>query len=116
MLTYNLGRLFTAYGITNDVQFLERIGFSAPVSRWIAGKKFRVLTPDKIEKLCYAFRCTPNDLMEWKPDNPEQMEQDIPLKKLVAKEQINVVSAVKGIPFEKLETFVKKIEEIKKSI
>ena len=31
---------------------------------------------DKVESICSAMNCTPNDMMEFIPDNPEGAEKD----------------------------------------
>ena len=117
MLKYNLSKLFVSWAIPNVPVFLVKNGFKKHIAYRIAKEEFTFLPLNQMEKLCYIFNCTPNDLMEWQPDKPEQLNEDIPLKKLLNPgSQNNIMNIVKGVPYDKLAEFAKKMEEVKKSL
>ncbi|MCL5029695.1 MAG: helix-turn-helix transcriptional regulator [Bacteroidetes bacterium] len=117
MLKYNLSKIFSARGITNKTSFLLKIGFTSRVAYGITNERFVSLSPKHLERLCLGLNCTPNDLMEWQPDKPELLNEDIQLKKLLnAGNQYNIMNIVRGVPFDKMEEFTKKMEEVKKSL
>ncbi len=117
MLKYNLVKIFSARGIANKTSFLLKNGFTSRVAYNIAGEKFINLSLKQIERLCLLLNCTPNDLLNWQPDKPEQLNEDIQLKKLMdAGNQYNLMNIARGVPIDKLDEFTKKMEDVKKSL
>jgi len=117
MLKYNLQKMYTARGITNRIGFLQKCGFSQGVVYRLTNNQFRQLTLKQLEIFCLNLNCTPNDLLEWTPEKPELLNQDVPLRKLLSPaNQTNILSVVNDVPFDKLDLLVKKIEEIKKTL
>jgi DNA-binding Xre family transcriptional regulator len=119
MLNYNLDRLFMQRGIGNDpIPFLIEKGFTrGQASRLVNGKLYSIPVKN-VEKLCLAFRCTPNDLLEWKPDNANLLKENQPLQKLISSDSsaIDWRSVNADIPFDRIPELVEKINEIKKEI
>ncbi len=117
MLRYNLSKIFSARGIYYKTAYLNKLGFSPRVSNRIAREEFVSLTPNHLEVLCLALNCTPNDLMEWQPDKPEMLNEDVQLKKLLSAEnKFNIMKIINGVPIDKMEEFSKKMEEVKKGL
>ena len=118
MLRYNLSRLFLLKGISKPAVFLTNAGFSKSVAYRLAEEKINSLHSKHIERLCMAFKCTPNDLMEWTPDKPEQMKNDQPLAKLMSGTSavLDLRSLCSDIPFEKLPLFAEKINAMKNDL
>ena len=79
MLEYNLKKLFKMRGINKPSGFLMKNGFTKATANYLAYRKQRVIKTHVIEKLCEVFKCTPNELMEWTPDTPENDNADHPL-------------------------------------
>ncbi len=117
MLKYNLSKIFAARGIVYKTAYLNKLGFSPRVSNRIASGEFVSLSPYHLEVLCLGLNCTPNDLMEWQPDKPELLNEDVQLKKLLSTENnYNILRIINGVPIDKMEEFSKKIEEVKKNL
>ena len=68
MLKFNFTRIFKAKGITKPYTFLVKAGYSASFSTRLTNNKVRMLNLTDVEKLCVMLKCTPNDLLEWVPD------------------------------------------------
>ncbi len=118
MLRYNFQRLFVKRGITRPIPFLMRSGFTrASASRIVTGRT-RGISPRQLELLCNAFKCTPNDLMEWTPDKPEQLNESNRLISLIRNETVNFNfgAFTSEMPLDMLPEFVKRAEEIKQEI
>ena len=117
MLKYNLLKVLSSRGITNPVSYLQKNGFSQRTAYKIANDQFRRISLDLIERLCLVFRCTPNDLIEWVPGSKINLNEDIPLKKLIGSSMdYNILKIVRDVPLDKMEEFAKKMEEAKKSL
>jgi DNA-binding Xre family transcriptional regulator len=115
MLTYNIKRILKARLITQPVGYLSRHGFTKPTAQRLISGKTKNITTKQLEKLCLAFNCTPNDLMDWTPDNEKQLEQKPSLHLLIHSDiPIELKEFVENIPLNKLNDFTKEIEEIKK--
>lgn len=83
MLKFNFTRIFKARGIARPYSFLVKSGYSASFSSRAVNNKVRQLNLADVEKLCVMLKCTPNDLLEWVPDqNHNSAEQGHPLSSL----------------------------------
>jgi hypothetical protein len=117
MLKYNLERLFMLRGISKPASVLIKAGFPRGVAYRILENKIKTFTPSHIEKLCIAFDCTPNELMEWTPDSKYKLAETHPLQKLLPEEKIiDLREITKDIPIEKLGLFADKLEELKRTL
>jgi DNA-binding Xre family transcriptional regulator len=119
MLKYNLERLLIQRGIgENPLSYLMKHGFSRGQASRLLNNKVSSIQPENIEKLCYTFKCTPNDLMEWTPKNEQHLKENQQLMKLLSNNAsvIDWRSVNADIPFEKIPELVEKINEIKKSM
>ena len=69
----------------------------------------------QIEIICLSLKCTPNDLFEWIPDKPEQINGNNPLSKLIGDSSgiIDLRKIAEELPYNKLPEFAKKVDEIK---
>lgn len=115
MLRYNVNRLFNLTGITKPVPMLVSLGIPRNTASKLINHKEVFIRLKYIEKICLKFKCTPNDLMEWTPDKPEQMNDEHPLCKLITNTGVNYDMRMLGlgIPFEKLGLFVEKVNQLK---
>ncbi len=117
MLKYYLARLFSSRGISNPSLFLMQHGFTSRVAYTIVNNKFKNLSLYQIEQFYLLFKCTPNDLLEWIPDKNINLEEDIPLKKLMGGSiDYNVLKIVRDVPLDKMEEFAKKMDEVRKNL
>jgi DNA-binding Xre family transcriptional regulator len=118
MLNYNFQRLFRSIGISKQVPFLIKAGFTRNIASRIVNGSFSALSLVHIEKLCMAFKCTPNDLMEWTPKDASLLKANIPLAKLLSSSEpiFDLRNIGEEIPYEKISVFAKKVNELKKQI
>ena len=72
----------------------------------------QTLKTHHMEKVCLALRCTPNDLLEWKP--AESAPTDHPLHALQRRRRLDILEAIHSLPLEKLDELKEKLEELKK--
>lgn len=116
MLKFNLERLLIQRGITKPVPFLIKAGFTRNVASRIVNLKPRKYSAKQIETLCKVLKCMPNDLFEWTPDSPDEINNNNPLCKLIRSSGpvVDFRNFSSEIPLERLPDFAKKIEEIKK--
>ena len=116
MLKYNLKQLTTNRGIQKPISFLLKLGFTYPTAKRALFDTFASIRFLQIKNLCIVFNCTPNDLMEWIPEENTQTENH-PLKPLMRKQlpqQIQNIMA--DIPVSKLKEFEDKMIELKKEL
>ena len=85
MLIYHLKQLTTNRGIQKPISFLLKLGFTYPTAKRALFGTFASIRFLQIKNLCIAFHCTPNDLMEWIPEENTQTENH-PLKTLLRKQ------------------------------
>lgn len=116
MLKYNIKALCTARGITQPIGYLEKSGMTYQKAHMLIANKVASIKPAVLEKICTHLNCTPNDLMEWIPEENTQTENH-PLKTLLRKQlpqQLQNIMA--DIPVSKLKEFEDKMLEVKKEL
>lgn len=116
MLKYNIKALLDARGITKPLAHLTKAGITFQMAHNIINNKVAAIKPAVIEKLCTHLNCTPNDLMEWIPDEKTKTENH-PLKTLMHKQlPQQLQNIVADIPVSKLKAFEEKMIELKKEL
>jgi DNA-binding Xre family transcriptional regulator len=114
MLRYNFTRVFRAKAITKPFSFLCKAGFSENFSSKVKNNRVNRLNLDLLERLCVCLGCTPNDIMEWVPDNNNILAGNHPLNELRRKEKVlDLTAAINSLPLSKLEEIEKMINEKK---
>ncbi|MBS2213891.1 helix-turn-helix transcriptional regulator [Carboxylicivirga mesophila] len=103
MLAYNFDRIFKAKGIDRPFAFLRKVGFSDNFATRVKHNRVKRLDPVLIERLCIAFGCTPNDLMEWQPDKDSEVSDAHPLQQLRRTEKLfDLTKSLSALPLNKL--------------
>jgi len=77
-VTLQFQRIFKARGIERPYTYLVNSGFGNNLATRMKKNKVMHLQLRTIEKMCLLFRCTPNDLIEWIPDDSQTMDKDSP--------------------------------------
>jgi DNA-binding Xre family transcriptional regulator len=115
MLKYNLERLFRLRGISKPIPYLMKFGFTRAVSSGLVNNHLKAMPTKHIEKLCLVFQCTPNDLLEWTPNEGVNYENQ-PIMQLGIKNlpALDLREIGEEIPYDKLASFTEKIAELKK--
>lgn len=116
MLKYNLKRMLSDRSILKPVGHLARFGINKSTASRILSGRLSTVKLSLIEKLCIALHCTPNDLLEYTPDEKIKTT-DHPLTKLIRNQQsIKVTELLKDIPVDELPAFTNKIAELKQEL
>ena len=116
MLKYNLKRLITNRAVLQPVGYLNKFGMTKQTASRIVGGRFATLKLSQLENLCIAFHCTPNDLLEYIPDDKIKTK-DHPLTTLIRNEQTKkVMDILNDVPIDKLADFTNKMDELKKEM
>ncbi len=112
MLVFNLLRVLEMKGITNPLSFFSSIGYSRWTAYRMMRNDFTSFTPDKIERICFALNCTPNDLFQYKSAKGKSLPENHALHALVrADADHSVKDILQGLP---LETIIEMVEQAKK--
>lgn len=103
MLSLNLKRVMRLRGIENQRNFLLGLDFApATVRRFLNGEVWRIELSD-LEEICLALKCTPNDLLEWKPAENQADAGGQALGKLMHSAAEDLTKLLGTLPMEKFE-------------
>lgn len=92
--------------------YLRREGFSHWVSHQLTNSKNKNLKFHDLERLCILFKCTPNDLLEWVPNNQaDETNSEHPLAPL--KKEKNMADDIGNLSYAQLKELAKIIREKK---
>lgn len=94
MIKYNFQRLFTIKGIVKPFSFLVNAGFSHNFATKVKNNRVNRLNVEMIERLCIALNCSPNDLMEFIPDNDNYIDKNHPLFTLQRTDKILKINKI----------------------
>lgn len=103
MLAFNFKRIFLIKGIKYPVTWLMQRGFSDKFASGVANDRYKRMNLADVERLCYVFQCTPNDLLEW---TPKKEDEDVtthfmsPLFR--GKKVMDLTKTLNSVPFDKL--------------
>jgi len=112
MLEFNFPRLFKAKGITTPTTYLMNRGFSDNFATGVARNRYRRFNLGDVERLCNAFQCTPNDLLEWTPDKNDGDTSNHHMASLIRNEKVLDLSrTLNSVSFDKLLAIEKLIQE-----
>ena len=60
----------------------------------MSSNKLVSFTPEKLERYCIDFNCTPNDLFEYKPNSKNPLPQNHPLMSLQREEKLAEINTL----------------------
>ena len=110
MLLFDIKPLLKARGVKRPYSFLVANGFTYSAANMMIYTNKRTIKFDQLEMLCDLLKCTPNDLMVWRPKAGVQYPKDYPLnglkRKAIADEWMDVVAAM---PLEKLKELAQEV-------
>ena len=111
MLIYNFARIFKARGIDKPFGYLKKAGFSDSFSSKLKNNNVSRLDLKILERLCIQLRCTPNDILEWTP-NDNNVDSDHPINKIKKNDKvIDITKTLNSVPLHKLDEIEKLINE-----
>jgi len=109
MIRYNFTRIFRARGVSKPYSYLLKSGFSDKLATKIKNNAIRRLDLGTLERLCLLLSCTPNDLLEWIPENDVVVNEDHPLNEIrKSANTADIFKTLNSVPLGKL----KEIEEL----
>jgi DNA-binding Xre family transcriptional regulator len=114
MLKYNFDRVFKVKAIYSPFTFLTKAGYSHNLASKIKNNNVKTLSTTMLERLCLTIGCTPNDFMEFIPDNDQNIPTNHPLNELNRTDKIiDLTKTLNSLPLSKLEEIDKFIKEKK---
>ena len=115
MLRINLNPILRTRGIRDGYRFLKTLGVSHSASYRMMSSQVKSITFSNVQKICEGLHCTPNDLLEWVPDE-KTLSDTHPLNELIRSDQLlNLMEELRNIPLHKLEKLQEQIKELKSS-
>lgn len=108
MLRLDLDRIFKVKGITKTNQFLFDLGNSKGYASQLVHGKSVSIRFDKLEQLCKAFNCTPNDLFDYTDDATKPLPEAHALHSISRNDAIGEVNKLlNDLPMDKIEELYK---------
>jgi DNA-binding Xre family transcriptional regulator len=102
MMRIRIKEMIKEKGMKFPYSAMLKAGISRGIAnKYMKGEKEYILV-DHVEKLCLLFRCMPNDLYEWVPDNAMQEEANHPLHALKPKNRFDPFEAMKNMTPEEI--------------
>lgn len=113
MLTLNVSRVLLHKGIREPYGYLKSIGYKQAKANRLSKGQVVFISLDDMENLCLELNCTPNDLLDWCPDDNENgIATNHALQAIYRKDDsANIMAMVQGLPLEKIEAIEKLIAE-----
>lgn len=103
MLFFNFSRVLKIKGISRPHAHLTALGYSRNVATKLANNNLTQLNLSSIERFCQDFNCTPNDIIDFRPNPKTNLPQDHALHSLTKKEISNkVLGKINALPVEKI--------------
>lgn len=114
MIRLRVERMIRLRGHLNPLQFLMSHGYSYRNAYYILKEDGHTSVKlRQVENLCRLLRCTPNDLLEWQPNDSTDEELSQPLAKLCRSGSNSaIISAISDIPPGKLDKAVELLRKI----
>lgn len=82
MLVLNLKPILAARGIERPYSFLVKAGFTRNTAYNLLHSNTWIFRLAHIEKLCLLLNCTPNELLLWRKNNNELVDENHPITAL----------------------------------
>jgi DNA-binding Xre family transcriptional regulator len=102
MIYLNITRILRLRGIDNHYHFLVKLGFAGSSARKMMDGTLEIKL-EQLEKLCVALNCTPNDLLEWRPDASQAVAETHSLNSLKRSADRDLPKLLREIPVDKFE-------------
>ena len=102
MIEMHIARLCAERDIKNPTTVLRKLGIGPGIIDKYMKGKVRRLPLDHIEKLCLLFRCQPNDLFTWIPDNAADDYPENPLQSIKAKPTFDLAAKIKNMSLKEI--------------
>ncbi len=108
----NFARILKLRGILHPFTYLQTIGYSGAYATKIANNRIQELNINRLEKLCRDFNCTPNDIIDFKPNPKDNIPPDHALHSLTKKELGDISEKIAKLPAEKIQLLYEMINNM----
>ena len=102
MIILDIARLCKERGIKHKTATLMKAGISQGVIYKYLKGKIKNVPIDHIEKLCLLFRCQPNDLFTWVPDDKLSDYPENPMQAIRQKPSFNLEEKLKNMTLDEI--------------
>lgn len=104
MLYFNFARIFELKGIKRPFSYLTSLGYSTSNAGKITTGRIYQINTDRIEKICLDLNCTPNDILDFRPNPNNHLPDDHALHSLTKTELSKEINAkINTLSIEKIE-------------
>jgi DNA-binding Xre family transcriptional regulator len=112
MLKWNFKRMCKMRGIKKPYSFFINLGISHTIASHMATDKLNKILLRHLQDSCLKLNCTPNDLLDWVPDNKKQDTPDTALYALKKGDKADdAAELLSRLPASKLEELAKMLRE-----
>jgi hypothetical protein len=101
-------------GIEKHYNFLLNLGFVPSTANNFLRDEVTLFRLEQLEKLCMALNCTPNDLLEWKPDANQAVAETHSMNNLKRQGDRDFPKLLNAVPMEKFEQIVDILQDLNK--
>ena len=113
MLKLNIEKHCRLRGIINPVQYLQKAGISYFMAYKLVNGHSDRISIKKLEWLCNVFKCTPNDLFDWTPNDNDEATDKHHLAELRAEKNAPLAVTFSKLSYKELKQFSKEVIEKK---
>ena len=104
MIIFNSARIFQLKAIARPFSHLVSMGYSTGTATKYARNEVYAINLDRLEKFCRDFNCTPNDILDFRPNKNDTLPPDHALHSLTKKELSNEINVIiNALPAEKIQ-------------
>ena len=113
MLSINIRPVMKLRGIEKPFTYLVTSGFNNHTAHNLLNSKTRSLRLDHIEIICLLLKCTPNDILSWKPGKNIVSTDKLPLSKLqvIESKTFDIKTTLMDLPLDELKSLTDKINK-----
>ena len=112
MLSLNIRRMLRLRGVDDHYHLLLGLGFAASSARNFLSGNVALIKLEQIEKLCVALNCTPNDLLEWRPDASQSVSDMHSMNALKRTAEKDLPKLLNEIPSDKFEQILDILQDL----
>jgi DNA-binding Xre family transcriptional regulator len=111
MLYFNIKKVLRLRGVDEHYRFLVNLGFVPSTAHNFLRSDVTLVRLEQIEKLCVALNCTPNDLLEWQPNQNQTLAETHSMNKLKKRADKSLPELLGEIPIEKFEQIAEILQD-----
>lgn len=114
MIFFNFTRIFKLKGIVRPFSYLTNNGYSAGYATKLSNNRVQEINLERLEKFCRDFNCTPNDILDFRPNSKDSLPKDHALHTLtkpeVNSEIIGKINSLSADKIQQIHDIIKNME------